>query len=482
MRPAIEAVRETTSVAEVALCYTANLLDPKEQTYTLDYYLRLAERIVDSGAHILAIKDMAGLLRPEAARRLVGALRERFDLPVHLHTHDTTGGQLATLLAAIDAGVDAVDVANSAMSSTTSQPPMSALLMALDQTQRQTELDAEAVLNLEPYWESVRKLYAPFESGLAGPTGRVYTHEIPGGQLSNLRQQAIALGLSDNFEKIEDMYAASDRILGRIPKVTPSSKVVGDLALHLVAVGADPAEFEADPQRFDIPDSVVGFLNGELGEPAGGWPEPFRSKATGGRRTPVRVTKVSDDDLAVLAEPGRERQETLNRLLFPGPTKDFEQQREDFGDISVLPTIAYLYGMEPGKEYAITLEKGVTLLTGLEAISEPDKRGKRTVMCLLNGQIRPVRVRDLSIKSEVAAAEKADPKNKGHVAAPFSGAVTPTVQEGAGVEAGDPVATIEAMKMEAAINAPVGGKVSRVVLTGTTQLEGGDLVVVIDPA
>ena len=482
MRPAIEAVRGTPSVAEVALCYTSNLLDPAEKVYTLDYYLKLAERIVESGAHILAIKDMAGLLRPEAARRLVTALRERFDQPVHLHTHDTTGGQLATLMAAIDAGVDAVDVANSAMSSTTSQPPMSALVMGLDQTERQTELDPQAVLDLEPYWEAVRKLYRPFESGLPAPTGRVYSHEIPGGQLSNLRQQAIALGLGEKFEAIEDMYEAADKILGRPTKVTPSSKVVGDLALHLVAVGADPAEFEADPQKFDIPDSVVGFLNGELGEPAGGWPEPFRSKATEGRRAPVRVTEVDPDDLAKLENQGRERQETLNRLLFAGPTKDFEQQRENFGDISVLPTVPYLYGMERGREYPITLEKGVTLLAGIEAISDPDKRGKRTVMTLLNGQIRPVRVRDLSIKSEVATAEKADPKNKGHVAAPFSGAVTPTVEDGQTVAVGDSVATIEAMKMEAAINAPVAGTVSRVVLPGTTQLEGGDLVVVIDPS
>ncbi|AQP49350.1 pyruvate carboxylase [Tessaracoccus aquimaris] len=480
MRPAIDAVRTTSSVAEVALCYTSNLLDPAEKIYTLDYYLRLAEKIVESGAHILAIKDMAGLLRPEAARRLVSGLRERFDLPVHLHTHDTTGGQLATLMAAIDAGVDAVDVANSAMSSTTSQPPMSALLMALDQTPRQPDLDPNAVLDLEPYWEAVRKLYAPFESGLPAPTGRVYSHEIPGGQLSNLRQQAIALGLGEKFEAIEDMYEAADKILGRPTKVTPSSKVVGDLALHLVAVGADPAEFEADPQRFDIPDSVIGFLNGELGQPAGGWPEPFRSKAIEGRRTPVRVTEVAAEDLTALQEPGRGRQETLNRLLFPGPTRDFQQQRDDFGDISVLPTLPYLYGMRPGNEYAITIDKGVTLLAGVEAISEPDKRGKRTVMCLLNGQIRPVRVRDLSIKSEVAAAEKADASNKGHVAAPFSGAVTTTLHEGDVVAAGDPVATIEAMKMEAAINAPIGGTVKRVVLTGTTQLEGGDLVLVIE--
>lgn len=480
MRPAVDAVvHDTESVAEVALCYTANLLDPNEKTYTLDHYLRLAERIVDAGAHILAIKDMAGLLRPAAAAKLVAALRERFELPVHLHTHDTTGGQLATLMAAIEAGVDAVDVANSAMSSTTSQPPMSALLMALDGTDRAPDIDPEAVLDLEPYWEAVRKVYAPFESGLPAPTGRVYSHEIPGGQLSNLRQQAIALGLGDKFEAIEAMYAAADKILGRPTKVTPSSKVVGDLALHLVAVGADPAEFAAEPRRFDIPDSVIGFLNGELGEPAGGWPEPFRSRALEGRRTPPRVTEVAPEDLSLLTTPGIERQQTLNRLLFPGPTREFQQKRDDFGDVSVLPTVPYLYGMEPGHEYPVTLEKGVTLLLGLEAIGAPDKWARRNVMTLLNGQLRPVRVRDNSLESEVASAEKADPSNRGHVAAPFAGAVTVTVAEGDEVAVGDQVATIEAMKMEAAINAPVAGVIERVVLMGTTQLDGGDLVVVI---
>ena len=480
MRPAIDAVvNDTESVAEVALCYTANLLDPNEKTYTLDHYLRLAERIVDAGAHILAIKDMAGLLRPAAAAKLVAALRERFELPVHLHTHDTTGGQLATLMAAIDAGVDAVDVANSAMSSTTSQPPMSALLMALDGTDRAPDIDPGAVLDLEPYWEAVRRVYKPFESGLPAPTGRVYSHEIPGGQLSNLRQQAIALGLGDKFEAIEAMYAAADKILGRPTKVTPSSKVVGDLALHLVAVGADPAEFAAEPRRFDIPDSVIGFLNGELGEPAGGWPEPFRTRALEGRRKPPRVTEVAPEDLALLGAPGIERQRTLNRLLFPGPTREFEQRRDEFGDVSVLPTVPYLYGMEPGHEYPVTLEKGVTLLLGLEAIGAPDKWARRNVMTLLNGQLRPVRVRDNSLESEVASAEKADPGNRGHVAAPFAGAVTVTVAEGDEVAAGDQVATIEAMKMEAAINAPVAGVIKRVVLLGTTQLDGGDLVVVI---
>src|SRR5215218_6567204 len=254
MRPAIDAVRATgTAVAEVALCYTGDLADPGETLYTLDYYLRLAEQIVEAGAHVLCIKDMAGLVRAPAARTLVTALRERFDLPVHLHTHDTAGGQLATLITAIDAGVDAVDGAVASMAGTTSQPSLSALVAATDHTPRATGLGRQAVADLEPYWEAVRKVYAPFESGLASPTGRVYTHEIPGGQLSNLRQQAIALGLGDRFELIEDYYAAADRMLGRIVKVTPSSKVVGDLALHLVGVNADPADFNENPQNYDLP-------------------------------------------------------------------------------------------------------------------------------------------------------------------------------------------------------------------------------------
>jgi pyruvate carboxylase len=296
MRAAVEAVRETGSaVAEVALCYTSDLSNPDERIYTLDYYLKLAEQIVGAGAHVLAIKDMAGLLRPPAAARLVTALRKEFDLPVHLHTHDTAGGQLATYLAAIQSGVDALDGATASMAGTTSQPSLSAIVAATDYTDHATGLDLQAVTDLEPYWEAVRKVYAPFESGVPAPTGRVYHHEIPGGQLSNLRTQAIALGLGQKFEAIEAMYAAADRMLGRLVKVTPSSKVVGDLALHLVGAGVSPEEFEADPGKFDIPASVIGFLHGELGDPPGGWPEPFRSKALKGRTAPkATVERLSE--------------------------------------------------------------------------------------------------------------------------------------------------------------------------------------------
>ncbi|WP_228941937.1 pyruvate carboxylase [Nocardioides sp. Leaf374] len=484
MRPAIEAVRATgTTVAEVALCYTGDLSDPAEDLYTLDYYLRLAEQIVDAGAHVLAIKDMAGLLRAPAARTLVTALRERFDLPVHLHTHDTPGGQLATLLAAIDAGVDAVDAATASMAGTTSQPPISALVAGTDFSARETGLDLAAVNALEPYWEATRRVYAPFESGLPAPTGRVYRHEIPGGQLSNLRQQAIALGLGEKFEQIEDMYAAANDILGRVVKVTPSSKVVGDLALHLVAAGADPEEFAADPASFDIPGSVIGFLHGELGDPPGGWPEPFRTKALEGRSYQAPAEELTDEQAAGLGLDGevsqRTRRDTLNELLFAGPTKEFRESRSTYGDLSVLSTLDFLYGLRRGEEHTVEIAEGKKLILGVQAIGEPDERGIRTVMCTINGQMRPIPVRDRSVSADAAAVEKADPSKPGQVAAPFQGVVSVVVAEGDRVAAGDTVATIEAMKMEAAITAPVDGTVERVALSGTQAVEGGDLVVVL---
>jgi pyruvate carboxylase len=480
MRPAIEAVRATgTSIAEVALCYTGDLSDPGEKLYTLDYYLRLAEQIVEAGAHVLAIKDMAGLLRAPAARTLVTALRANFDLPVHLHTHDTPGGQLATLTAAIDAGVDAVDAACAAMAGTTSQPPLSSLVAATDFTERATGLDLAAVNAIEPYWEAVRRVYAPFESGLPAPTGRVYRHEIPGGQLSNLRQQAIALGLGERFEEIEEMYAAANDILGRVPKVTPSSKVIGDLALALVAAGADPVKFAEDPASYDVPASVIGFLHGELGDPPGGWPEPFRSRAIEGRPWTAPAETLAGEDEAALAGDSATRRATLNRLLFPGPTRDFTEARSTYGDVSVLTTLDYLYGLRAGEEHVVELEPGVQLFVGLQAVSEPDERGYRTVLATLNGQLRPISVRDRSISAAVAAAEKADAAVPGQVAAPFQGVVTVNVGVGDAVAAGDTVATVEAMKMEAAITAPIAGTVQRIALGGTQSVEGGDLVLVI---
>ena len=481
MRPAIDAVLETgTAVAEVGLCYSGNLLDPSEDLYTLDYYLRLADQMVSAGAHILAIKDMAGLLRAEAAAQLVLALRERFDTPVHLHTHDTAGGQLATLVAASAAGVDAVDAANAAMAGTTSQPSLSALVAALENTERDTGLSLEAVSALEPYWETVRKTYKPFESGLPGPTGRVYHHEIPGGQLSNLRQQAIALGLADRFEDIEDWYAHANRMLGRPTKVTPSSKVVGDLALHLVAMDVDPKDFEENPGAYDIPDSVVGFMAGELGDLPGGWPEPFRSKILEGKTRKPHMTELTREQEAALEVPGRERQDMLNELLFPAPTAAYKEVVESFGDVSVITTRDYLYGLPLGEESVVDIAPGVSLYVSLESISEPDDRGMRTVVASLNGQMRPISIRDRSIEIQVSQAEKADPANSRHIAAPFSGVVTVSAEVGEAVSEGQVVATIEAMKMEAGISTSVSGTVKRWAIPKTQQVEAGDLILEID--
>jgi pyruvate carboxylase len=482
MRPAIEAVLKTkTAVAEVALCYTADLLDPEEKLYTLDYYLDLAQQIVDAGAHIIAIKDMAGLLRPAAAAKLVTALRERFDLPVHLHTHDTAGGQLATLMSAINAGVDAVDVASAPMAGTTSQPSASALVAALAHTERDTQIPLSSVTALEPYWETVRNVYSPFESGLPGPTGRVYKHEIPGGQLSNLRQQAIALGLGDSFEKVEDMYAAASELLGRPTKVTPSSKVVGDLALHLVAVNADPKDFAENPQNYDVPDSVIGFMAGELGDLPGGWPEPFRTKVLQGKSPKFGLTPVNAEDMAVLTgTDSKARQATLNRLLFPAPYAEFLKTRDTYGKLDNVDTVDYLYGLEQGTEHVIDIARGVRLYIGLEAIGGADAKGFRTVMATMNGQLRPILVRDKKIAVATPQAEKADAGNISHVAAPFAGVVTLQVVEGTPVEVGQPIATIEAMKMEATITASKAGVVKRLAITKTQAVEAGDLILIVE--
>ena len=481
MRPAIEAVLETDRVAEGTICYSGNLADPGEDLYTIDYYLGVAARLVEAGVHILCIKDMAGLLRPAAATTLVTALRDRFDQPVHLHTHDTSGGQLATYLAAIEAGVDAVDAAAPPLSGMTSQPSIGALVAMTDHGDRATGLSLDAIGDLEPYWEAVRALYAPFEAGLDSPTGTVYRHEIPGGQLSNLRTQARALGLGHRFEEVEELYAACNRLLGRPIKVTPSSKVVGDLALHLVATGVTPAQLLEDPSSVDLPESVVGFLNGELGEPPGGFPEPFRARAVAGRTWEPRSEALAPADEDGLA--GDDRRATLNRLLFPGPSASQLEHRDRYSDLSVLPSPLFWYGVDPrGDDVAIELGPGVRLLVGVNAIGEADEEGMRSVIFRVNGQSRPLETRDRSVASDRQEAERVDPSRPGHVGAPFRGVVTPSVAVGDAVSAGDTVAVIEAMKMESSISAPIDGVVDRLVAPSGISMEGGDLILEIRPA
>ena len=480
MGPAIAAVIDVGAVAEGAICYTGNLSSPAEDLYTLDYYLGVAEHLAEAGVHILCIKDMAGVLRPSAAATLVSALRARFDQPVHLHTHDTAGGQLATYLAAIDAGVDAIDAAAPPLSGMTSQPSIASVVAMTDDSERATGLSLDAIGDLEPYWEAVRRVYAPFEAGLQSPTGTVYRHEIPGGQLSNLRSQARALGLGHRFEEVERLYAACNELLGRPIKVTPSSKVVGDLALHLVASGVTPEQLLADPRSVDLPDSVVGFLHGQLGEPPGGFPEPFRSRATEGHPwTPDRKDLTAADEAGL----AKDRRATLNRLLFPTPSASQTEKQERYGDLSLLPSLLFWYGLDPHSEdTAVVLGRGVRLLLGLTSISEPNDEGIRIVSFRVNGQPRDIDTIDRTVASDRPEQARADPTKPGHVAAPFRGAVTVSVAVGDQVSAGDTVAVIEAMKMESSVSAPVDGTIEAISATPGGLLEPGDLILEIRPA
>ncbi len=476
MVDAIRSVRDVGAVAEGTLCYTGDLADPAEDRYTLDHYLGVAEQLAAAGAHILCIKDMAGVLRPPAAVQLVTALRERFDQPVHLHTHDTAGGQLATYLAAIEAGVDAVDAAAAPLAGGTSQPSLGALVAALQHHDRSTGLDLAEVVRLEPFVESLRSLYAPFDAGLRAPTGDVYRHRIPGGQLSNLKQQAAALGLGDRFEEVADAYVVADELLGGLIKVTPTSKVVGDLALYLLSTGRAPEDIVADPLAADLPGSVLGFLEGDLGTPPFGWPEPLRTRAVT-RGLPDRQ-ELSDEQIAALADADR-RRSTVTELLLPDPAADFLAVTSAHGEVWRLPSTVFFYGLSPDEEVAIDLEPGKQLLIDLEAVTDADDRGIRTLWCRVNGQPRPIEVRDRRIDSLRPSREQADTDQPGDVAAPMTGVVSISVGEDVEVAAGDVVAVIEAMKMESRITAPMAGRVTRIVAPSGTKLEPGDLVLEI---
>jgi pyruvate carboxylase len=360
----------------------------------------------------------------------------------------------------------------------TSQPSLSAIVAATQHTDHATELSLDALGDLEPYWEAVRTLYAPFEAGLRSPTGTIYRHEIPGGQLSNLRQQAISLGLADRFEEVEHLYDRCDDLLGHLVKVTPTSKVVGDLALYLVGAGIDPDELEENPGEYDLPDSVIGFLRGELGVPPGGWPEPFRSRVLEEHGEDFSSEELSEEDREAL--DGEDRRAALNRLMLPGPAKEQVEARERYGDVSVVPTKAFLYGLEPDEEMAVDLEPGVRLYIQLEAVTDPDDHGLRTLLLAVNGQPRPIDAQDRSLEPDVPALEKADSDQPGHVGAPMSGVVTIEVEQGAEVEEGQQIGTIEAMKMESSIRAPSGGTVDRVAVSSGVNVEPGDLLVVLE--
>ncbi len=480
-RPVIEAVREHGGYAEGAICYTADVLDPAETTYTLDYYLRIADEYVAAGVHGLCIKDMAGLLRAPAATVLIEGLRSRFDVPVRLHTHDTAGGQLGTYLAAIAAGVDGVDCAAAPLASGGSQPSLGALLAATARTDRDPGiaggLDLADAGRLEPYWTVVRDLYAPFEAGQRAPATNVYRHEVPGGQLSNLRAQAVALGVGDRFADVLEAYHDASLLLGRPVKVTPSSKVVGDLAVWMVAAGVTSVALLADPARHDLPASVIAFLQGQLGVPEAGFLEPFTSQVLAGKPALAPPT-FNTDDLKALTIPGQ-RRSALTRLMLPSEAAAFAKSREKYGNVSVLPTYAYLYGLQPATTQVIEIGPGQQLFVELDAIGDVDESGRRSVHLRANGQPVVLRVIDERAPSTLVARPKADPGNPAHLAASVPGVISVVVKPGDKVGAGDRVAIIEAMKMESAVTAGVAGIVETVHVIDKSQVEPGDLVVTV---
>ena len=503
MELSVQRVLQTGKLAEVAMCYTGDVDNPARTKYSLDYYADLARRIEDLGAHILCIKDMAGLLRPQAARMLVARLREVTDLPLHLHTHDTSGNGVATYMAAVESGVHIVDTALSPMAGLTSQPSMNALIAALRGHPRETGLTNKAMQPLADYWEGVREFYAPFECGLKSSTSEVYYHEIPGGQYSNLRPQVASLGLLDRWADVRHAFAVVNRLVGDIPKVTPSSKMVGDFAIFLVqndllemrgsldaSVEATKAKLLVESKRLDFPQSVVTYFQGHLGQPPGGFPEDLQRAALKG--LPVLTGRPSDGMPAFDFDAAqRHCEERLNRevlprdvvsyALYPRVLDDYFAFRNRCSDVSLLPTPVYFYGLDTGQEVWIELERGKSLLVSLEALSEPDEHGHVTVYFKLNGQNRQIVVADRSLEGEVETRRRADPAVPGEVGAPMPGRViTLHVSEDEAVVEGAPLLTLEAMKMETVVRAPLDGTVRELCVDVGQAVEGGDLLVTLD--
>ncbi len=491
MKLGIDAVGEAGGVIEAALCYTGDVSDPSRKKYSLQYYCDLAGALIDRGIHILSIKDMAGLLKPRAASMLVGALRRSFpNVPIHVHTHDTAGTGVASMLACAEADADVVDVALPAMAGLTSQPTMAAVVAALRGTQRDTSIDPEAIQTLNTYWEGARGYYAPFETGLTGYAPDLYEHEIPGGQYTNLRFQAEALGLASRWSSIKRAYGAANRLLGDIIKVTPSSKVVGDLAQFMVQNDLDEHDVLAQADTLSFPSSVVEFLEGRLGQPHGGFPEPLRTKVLRGR-PPIEgrpgATMEPFDFQTLRRELEEEHPhvtirdvDVMSAALYRDVFREYREFRTEFGDVSVLPTRLFLAPMEIGEEMSIDIEKGKTLVVVLRAIGELDATGFRTVFYELNGQPRQVRVRDRAATNVVAARERAT-KQPGSVGAPMPGSVVDVkIEAGDDVAKGDALVVLSAMKLETVVASPVSGRVKRVVVEKGETLAAGDLLVEIE--
>jgi pyruvate carboxylase len=483
---AIDAVRSTGMLCEAAICYTGDILDPSRRKYSLRYYVDLARQLERAGATLLAIKDMAGLCKPYAAQQLMRALRQEIGLPIHFHTHDCAGGQVAALLMAAEEGASIVDGAMAPFAGMTSQPSLDAVVEAVRFGARDTHLDSDALLDVADYWGAVRHLYAPFETGQLAPTADVYVNEMPGGQYTNLYQQAQALGLADRWRDVCRMYAEVNRMFGDIIKVTPTSKVVGDMALFMVGNNLSPHDVISGTRELAFPESVVEFFEGRLGEPPGGFPQDLQRRVLRGR-TPITGRPgahlpPADFDAArvkLQEQIGHavSDRDLLSYLLYPRVFPDLATHQARYSDTSVIPTHVFFYGMEPGEEMSVEIERGKTLIVKFLTVGDPHEDGRRTVFFELNGQPREVIVADRALTAKAATRPKAEPGNPLHVSAPMPGLVVRVmVGEGEEVAGGQKLATLEAMKMETTLHAERAGTVAEVLVEPGTQVEGGDLL------
>jgi pyruvate carboxylase len=490
MRVAMDAVCDAGKLCEAAICYTGNLSDPKQTKYDLKYYLGLARDLKAAGAHILGIKDMAGLCQPRAAYTLVKALKEEIGLPVHFHTHDTSGIAAASVLAAIDAGADAVDGAMDSMSGLTSQPNLGSIAEALRHGPRDTGIDLDHLRLLSSYWEQVRRCYSAFESDLRSGASEVYVHGMPGGQFTNLREQARSLGIDEiRWPEVARAYAKVNEMFGDIIKVTPTSKVVGDMALMMVTSGLS-AEQVLDPETdIAFPESVVSLFRGDLGQPHGGFPAALQQKVLQGAQPlttrPGEVLPPTDLVKAraeVTAKTWREitDEEFASYLMYPKVFTDYMQARLEYGRVSVVPTPLFFYGMEPGDEVTVDIQRGKSLIVRFVAASESHEDGTRTVFFELNGQPRSVKVPDRSQVAIKPPRRKADLTNTSHVAAPMPGTVaTVSVAQGGHVTRGDVLLTIEAMKMETSVRADRDATIAEIVTRPGEAIDAKDLLIVL---
>jgi pyruvate carboxylase len=490
MALAIEAVRESGKVAEASICYTGDIHDPARSKYDLNYYVKMAKELEKAGAHILGIKDMAGLLKPYAAYDLISALKDAVDLPIHLHTHDTSGNGVAMYLKAVEAGVDVIDVAISSMSGLTSQPSMNAVVASLLGHERDTGLNLENLEAISRYWEDVRRYYQGFDTGLVASSTEVYQHEMPGGQYTNLQQQAKAVGLGHRWEEIQEMYSRVNMLFGDIVKVTPSSKVVGDMALFMVQNNLTEQDVLEKGESIDFPDSVVHFFMGYLGQPYQGFPKRLQEVILKGKE-PITCRPGELLDPVDFEQVGKKleekyhrsfsKEEILSYVLYPQVFEEFEQHRQQYGDVSVLDTPTFFYGLRLGEEVSVEIEQGKTLIVSLVSIGEVQADGTRTIYFELNGQPREITVIDQSAEKEVITREKADPANPNHIGATMPGKVVKVlVKVGEEVKKGEHLLVTEAMKMETTIQAPRDGKIGRVVVEEGETIQTGDLLLVMD--